>query len=64
MSVQSLNAARLAPPATHGRMDASPVDPDVFDDSVRLHPAKGILHGLLIALPFWMLVGVALWLWL
>jgi hypothetical protein len=67
MSVLTLNAIRPSAPTTETRPARPVAGADIaepFDDEERLCPARGITNGLLIAVPFWLLVLAGLWFWL
>lgn len=67
MSVHTLSAARpnrLETEDPAGRNLQNPANAEPFDESRRLQPARGIAIGLLISVPFWLLVMAGLWFWL
>jgi hypothetical protein len=67
MSVQTMNAVRPDPGVRQERAFGAGLDGVVavpFDDAERLRPAGGIGYGLLISVPFWLLVAVLLWFYL
>ena len=51
-------AVGLAPPPP---VDAIHIS-DPFDEVARLGPARAVANGLLISIPFWLLLGFAVWL--
>jgi hypothetical protein len=46
------------------RPDPDAVTAEPLDPPQQLSPARGIAHGLLLSVPFWLLLGASLWLWL
>jgi hypothetical protein len=47
--------ASTAPPISYGA--------DPLGEADRLGPARAVANGLLISVPFWMLFGLAVWMW-
>ncbi|MDE2462543.1 MAG: hypothetical protein KGO02_02330 [Alphaproteobacteria bacterium] len=56
-TVEVHQSARLAPPIPADAKLAS----NPFDETDRLRPARAIANGLLLSVPFWLLLGFAIW---
>ena len=67
MAVHTMSAVRPDPAIEEDRgVRANPerVASAPFDNSERLRPARGIGYGLLISVPFWVVVATLLWFYL